>query len=70
MSTPTKRDFARLDRDFNLVAMSRQQLSALGESVDRELDTRAFEENLKRELESHMRRQEWSNRRASGHKRA
>lgn len=65
MSTASKREFPRLQRDFDLMAMSRQQLSALAESVDRELDSRAFEENLKRELETHLRRQQWSNRTAS-----
>jgi hypothetical protein len=65
MGIPTKRAFPRLRQDFNLMAMSRQQLTALAERIDRELDTRAFEENLKRELEAHMRRQQWSDRTAS-----
>lgn len=38
--------------------MSRQELLELDQRIDRELDSRAFEERLKREVEYHMRKQQ------------
>lgn len=45
--------------DIDLRTMSRTELLSLAEEVEREIDTRAFEENLKRELNSHQRRSQW-----------
>ncbi len=54
---------SRLTRDFQLTTMTREELIALAERIDHELDSRAFEENLRREVDSHLRRQNWSGRR-------
>ncbi|MBA1146943.1 hypothetical protein H0Z60_07690 [Ectothiorhodospiraceae bacterium WFHF3C12] len=44
--------------DFpDLASMTREELIALDERIDRELESRAFEERLRREVEYHMRKQ-------------
>ena len=48
-----------MEYSFNLSEMSREDLNALRERVDSELEARAFEERLRRELQSHMNRQAW-----------
>lgn len=52
-------NFDHAHRDFDLTAMSIEELEALQASVDSELDARQFEENLRREVESHLQRQAW-----------
>jgi hypothetical protein len=49
----------RAARDLDLASMSRERLEALAALVEREIDARTFEENLKRELDSHSRKQQW-----------
>lgn len=49
----------RINRDFDFASMSHDELEALGNLIDRELEGRAFEERLRREVESHLRRQQW-----------
>lgn len=44
---------------IDLTTLSGDELQALSEQVDRELETRSFEQNLKRELNSHLRRTQW-----------
>lgn len=39
--------------------MSREALDALRAQVDSELEARAFEEQLRRELQSHLKKQAW-----------
>lgn len=41
-----------------LASMSREELLDLDERIDRELESRAFEERLRREVEYHMRKQQ------------
>ncbi|MFB4204066.1 hypothetical protein KBTX_00147 [wastewater metagenome] len=43
---------------IDLDGLSIEELQALQQRVDAELDARSFEENLRRELDSHMRRQQ------------
>ena len=52
-------NFDRIYQDFDLATMSIKDLEALQASVDSELDARQFEENLRREVDSHLRRQAW-----------
>lgn len=59
MSDETPMKSSRLARDFNLAAMSRRDLTALSEQIDRELEARSFEENLRREVDSHLQKQQW-----------
>lgn len=56
----------RITRDFDLPSMSREELEALLAQVDGELDARAFEDNLRRQLEYHLRKQSWPNQRNGG----
>ena len=46
----------RIARDFDLASMDRSQLESLLAEVERQLEVRQFEENLRRQLETHMRR--------------
>lgn len=56
----------RIARDFDLASMSRTELEALLARVDGELEARTFENNLRREVEYHLRKQGWPNRRNGG----
>ena len=49
----------RITRDFDLASMSREELEALLAQVDGELEARAFENNLRREVEYHIRKRSW-----------
>ncbi|MGD8711111.1 MAG: hypothetical protein PVF40_12020 [Ectothiorhodospiraceae bacterium] len=53
------RGTTRIDCDFDLASLSREELEALLGEVDRELEARAFEDNLKKEVETHLRKQQW-----------
>jgi ribosomal protein S13 len=53
---------APVERDINLAEMSREALDALRAQVDSELEARAFERQLRRELESHLDKQAWIDR--------
>jgi hypothetical protein len=46
----------RAARELGIESMSRSELHNLTEAVNRELESRAFEANLKRELASRKRR--------------
>ena len=46
----------RIARDFNLASMDRQELENLLAEVERQLEARQFEENLRRQLQTHLRR--------------
>lgn len=56
----------RIARDFDLASMSREELETLLARVDGELEARAFESNLRREVEYHLRKQGWPNHRNGG----
>ncbi|HET8700546.1 MAG TPA: hypothetical protein VFL97_02635 [Nitrococcus sp.] len=56
----------RITRDFDLASMSREELEALLTRIDVELEARAFESNLRREVEYHLRKQSWPTRRNGG----
>lgn len=56
----------RIAKDFDLASMSREELEALLARVDREIEARAFENNLRREVEYHLRKQAWPNRHNGG----
>lgn len=43
---------------IDLDGLSIEELQSLRQRIDAELDARSFEDNLRRELESHMRRQQ------------
>lgn len=46
-------------KDFpELANMSREELLDLDQRIDRELESRAFEERLRREVEYHIRKQQ------------
>ncbi|MEX0373883.1 hypothetical protein [Spiribacter pallidus] len=51
-----------MERDINLAEMSREALDALRAQVDSELEARAFERQLRRELDSHLDKQAWIDR--------
>lgn len=59
----------RITRDFDLASMSREELEALLAQVDGELEARAFEDNLRREVEYHLRKRNWPARRNGGGRR-
>ena len=48
-----------MEQPINLAEMSREALDALRAQVDSELEARAFEEQLRRELQSHLKKQAW-----------
>ncbi|MEX0430133.1 hypothetical protein [Spiribacter insolitus] len=48
-----------MEREIKLAEMSREALNALRAQVDSELEARAFEEQLRRELQSHLKKQAW-----------
>ena len=48
-----------MEREIKLAEMSREALDALRAQVDSELEARAFEEQLRRELQSHLKKQAW-----------
>lgn len=52
---------ATIARDFDLASMDRGQLEALRADIERLLEARQFEENLRRELQSHLRRRSPAN---------
>ncbi len=52
----------RIAADFDLTSMSLEELKALLARVDGELEARAFENNLRREVEYHLRKQNWPHR--------
>lgn len=52
---------ATIARDFDLASMDRGQLEALRADIERLLEARQFEENLRRELESHLSRRSPAN---------
>ncbi|MDN5848503.1 MAG: hypothetical protein L0H63_02545 [Nitrococcus sp.] len=56
----------RITTDFDLPSMSREELESLLAQVDGELDARAFENNLRRQLDYHLRKQSWPNHRNGG----
>lgn len=47
---------SRAARELGIDNLSRDELQRLTEAINSELESRAFEANLKRELESHKRR--------------
>ena len=53
---------ATVKNPLKLSEMSREALDELRQRVDSELEARAFEEQLRRELQSHMNRREWMDR--------
>ncbi|WP_435104145.1 hypothetical protein [Arhodomonas sp. AD133] len=57
---------SRIERDFDLASMNLEELETLQRQVDSELEARSFEDNLRREVESHMRKQEWARRTEQG----
>ncbi|MDN5870102.1 MAG: hypothetical protein L0H73_05205 [Nitrococcus sp.] len=59
-------DSNRITRDFDLPSMSREELEALLVQIDGELDARAFENSLRRQLDYHLRKQSWPNQRNGG----
>lgn len=59
----------RIMSDFDLASMSRAELETLLAQVDGELDARAFENNLRREVETHLRKRSWPARRNGGGRR-
>ena len=48
-----------MERAINLAEMSLEALDALRAQIDTELEARAFEEQLRQELQSHMKKQAW-----------
>lgn len=52
----TQNTSSRAARELGIDNLSREELQRLNEAVNRELESRAFEANLKRELASHKRR--------------
>lgn len=48
-----------MERAINLATMSLEALNALRAKVDTELEARAFEQQLRQELQSHMKKQAW-----------
>lgn len=60
MSNGERAQPGRAARDLDLTSLSRERLEALAAQVEREIDARTFEENLKRELDSHSRKQQWA----------
>lgn len=48
----------RTDGFPDLAGMSREELLDLDQRIDRELESRAFEERLRREVEYHVRKQQ------------
>lgn len=48
-------------RNFDLSSMDRGELEALLAAVERLLEARQFEENLRRELQTHLRRRSPAN---------
>ncbi len=58
-----------MERQINLAEMSREALDALRAQVDSELEARAFEEQLRRELQSHLKKQAWIDRHHEGQRR-
>ncbi|HKJ95851.1 MAG TPA: hypothetical protein VKA32_09515 [Gammaproteobacteria bacterium] len=69
MSDDTRMTPSRLARHFDLTSMSTRELRSLAEQIDRELDGRAFEENLKREVDSHLQKQQWIQSHSAGNNR-
>ena len=51
----------RIAQDFDLASMDRSELEGLLAEIQRLLDARQFEENLRRELQSHLRRRNPAN---------
>lgn len=49
---------SRIHDDFDLEHMSSEELRALGTRVSEELEARSFEENLRREVQTHLRRRD------------
>ncbi len=47
---------SRAARELGIESLSREELHRLTDAVNRELESRAFEANLKRELSSYKRR--------------
>lgn len=58
-----------MKRSIDLKALSREALDALRGQIDQELESRAFEQRLRRELESHHSRQAWIDRHDSSQRR-
>lgn len=52
----TQNNANRAARELGIENLSREELQQLTEAINRELESRAFEANLRRELESHKRR--------------
>ncbi|UEX79359.1 hypothetical protein [Sediminicurvatus halobius] len=48
-----------MESSVNLSEMSREELESLLQSVELELEARAFEDHLKREVQSHLQKQAW-----------
>ncbi|AUB78707.1 MULTISPECIES: hypothetical protein [Spiribacter] len=58
-----------MNRSIDLKALSREALDALRGQIDQELEARAFEQRLRRDLESHRNRQAWIDSHHSGQRR-
>ncbi|AGY92331.1 hypothetical protein SPICUR_06835 [Spiribacter curvatus] len=48
-----------MSSSIDLKALSRDALASLRDRVETELEARAFEDQLRRELQSHLSRQAW-----------
>lgn len=48
-----------METSLNLSEMSREELETLLQSVESELEARAFEDHLKQEVQSHLQKQAW-----------
>ncbi len=57
-STTKENPFA-VERAINLAEMTLEALDTLRAQVDTELEARAFEAQLRKELQSHMKKQAW-----------
>jgi len=55
-----------VETPFNLSEMTREELDGLAQSIDSELEARAFEDHLKREVQSHLQKQAWVESRHAG----
>ena len=55
----TRENQPTVERVINLAEMTLEALDTLRAKIDTELEARAFEEQLRKELQSHMKKQAW-----------
>lgn len=48
-----------VEMPFNLSEMTREELDTLLQGIESELEARAFEDHLRREVQSHLQKQAW-----------